>query len=326
MARVFTTIATLAAAGAGDSFDLRPPVGEDWEVTGFTGSVFSGGTVPQVDAGLVDATTGVMTWMRHSGNTGTFENLAGWAGQTRLFINHDCWLRVENADAAGTVVGISAKIAGKYPVNGTSKVVSGTVTSAVPVVIRPPVGEDWLLTHVGCSVWAGANPNQLPATHIDITDGVITATVANDTIASRGWDTPLDIYMNHDNYVVLTPAGACTLSWSAIKIKEYGPQGVSDVITQVGTIPVATFLDFQPVAGEEWIVTQIGCNAAFTAGIPTVQVDLRDTALQTTIAQVSTANKGWFDEMRYYLNHDNWLRLTAVAADVVGISGYKWRE
>ena len=327
MARVFTTIATLAAAGAGDSFDLRPPVGEDWEVTGFTGSVFSGGTVPQVDAGLIDATTGVMTWMRHSGNTGTFENLRGWAGQTRLFINNDCWLRVENADAVGTVVGISAKLANKYSPLKTSRVVSGTVTSAVPVAIRPPVGQDWLLTHVGCSVWAGANPNQIPATHIDITNGTISATVANDTVASRGWDTPLDIYMNNDNYAVLTPAGACTLSWSAIITKDYGPRGVSDVITDVLVAAAGTGIaNFQPAVGEEWIVTQIGCNAAFTAGIPTVLVDLIDTVGQVTIAQISTANKGWFDEMRYYLNRDNWLRLTAAPADVVGISGYKWRE
>lgn len=325
MAKTFTTIVNLAAAGVGDFYDFRPPVGEDWEVTGLTASVFSGGTVPEVDAGLI-TTAGIITWMRHSGNTGTFENLLGWAGQTKIFINNDCWLRVENADAAIVSVGITAKLIHKYGAGQLSSVVSGIATGAVPVIIQPPVGEDWLLTHVGSSVWAGANPNQIPDTHIDITNGVIAATVANNTIASRGWNTPLNIYMNNNNYAVLTPAGAMTVSWSAKIIKKYGPNGVSDVITQVGVVPVATFLDFQPAVGEEWMITQIGCNAAFTAGIRTVQVDLRDTAGNTTIAQLSTANKGWFDEMRYSLNRDNWLRLTAVGADIVGISGYKWRE
>jgi hypothetical protein len=325
MARTLTTIVNLAAAGAGDSYDFRPPAGEDWEVTGLTASVFSGGTVPEVDAGLIDA-TGIISWMRHSGNTGAVENLLGWAGQTRIFINHDCWLRVENADAAIVSVGISAKLINKYGPGGSSKVVSGIATGAVPVLIRPPAGQDWLLTHVGSSVWDGASPNAIPNTHIDITDGVSLATVANNTIASRGWNTPLDIYMNNSIYAVLTPAAGATLSWSAKIIKEYGPNGVSDVISQVGIIPVGTFLDFQPADGEEWLVSQIGCNAAFTAGIPTVRVDLRDSAGNTTIAQLSTANKGWFDEMRYYLNHTNFFRLTAVNLDVVGISGIKWRE
>lgn len=325
MAKTFTTIVPLAAAGAGDFYDFRPPVGEDWEVTGLTASVFSGGTVPEVDAGLID-TAGIISWMRHSGNTGTFENLAGWAGKTRIFINNDVWLRVENADAAPVVVGISAELIKKYGPGQVSGVVSGIATGAVPVLVQPPLGEDWLLTHVGSSVWDGANPNQLPNVHVDITEGALLATVANNTIASRGWGNPFNMYMNNRCFATITPAAGATVSWSAVKTKQYGPNGVSDVISTAQAIPVATFLDFRPNDGEEWLVTNIGANPAFTAGVPTVLVDMIDAAAQVTIAQVSTANKGWFDEMRYYLNRNNWFRLTAVAADVVGISGIKWRE
>lgn len=328
MAKNFTTIVALTAAGGLTPFyDFRPPIGEDWEVTEIAASVFSGGTVPEVDLGLIDATVGVLSWMKHSGNTGAVENLAGWAGRTSIFINHDVWLRIQNADAAPVNVGISARLVKKYaPDMLLSAVVSGTATSAVPVAIRPPVGEDWLLTGVGSSTWDGASPNALPNTHVDITNGVITATVANNTIASRGWNKPFQLYLNNDIFAVLTPAAGATLSWSAVKTKIYGPNDVSDVISQVGVIPVGTTLAFQPADGEEWIITDVGCNAAFTAGVPTVQVDLIDALGLTAMYALSTANKGWFNEMRLFLNHTNWLRLTAVNLDVVGISGYKWRE
>ena len=87
-------------------------------------------------------------------------------------------------------MGITVKLAGTYGPGQTSNVVSGIATGAVPVNIQPPTGEDWLLTHVGSSVWAGANPAQIPNTHVGISNGVIEATIANDTVGSRGWANP----------------------------------------------------------------------------------------------------------------------------------------
>ena len=136
----------------------------------------------------------------------------------------------------------------------------------------------------------------------------------------------MNLHMNNAVFATLTPAGAMTVCWSAIKTKKYGPRGTSNVISAVNVVPVATIVDYQPPANEEWLITNIGCNAAFTAGVQTVLVNLIDAAAQVTIAQVSTANKGWFNEMRYVLNNTNWLRLTAVGADVVGISGIRWRD
>jgi hypothetical protein len=232
---------------------------------------------------------------------------------------------VENADAAIVSVGISAKIVGTYGPGQASGVVSGIATGAVAVPIQPPVGEDWLVTHVGSSVWAGASPNQIPNTHVDITQGANLATIANDTIASRGWGEPMNLHLNNTAFATLTPAGAMTVCWSAKKTKKYGPNGTSDVISATSITPVATTVDYQPPVGEEWLITNIGCNAAFTAGVPTVLVNLIDAAGNITIAQISTANKGWFNEMAILLNNTNWLRLTAVAADIVGISGTRWR-
>lgn len=328
MAKVFTTIVPLAAAGVGDFYDFRPPVGEDWEVTELGSSAFSGGTVPEVDAGLMTAVSLVPAWIRHSGNTGVFENLRGWGGQTSIFINNACWLRVENADAAPIIVSISAKVIKSYGPNGRSSVVSGIAIlgGAVATPIIPPVGEDWLLTDVGSSVWVNANPNQLPNVVVALTEAALLATIANAGAVSRGWDRPFELYMNNTSYVTLTPAGAATIGWSAVITNAYGPNGLSDVITRVRLADAAGDVEIRPPVGEEWVITDIGCDAAFTAAIPTVQADIVDAAGQVTIAQLSTANKGWYGKMAYLLNRNNWMICRAVAAtDNVGVSGYKWR-
>lgn len=329
MAKVFTTIVPLAAAGVGDFFDFRPPVGEDWEVTEIAASVFSGGTVPEVDAGLMTAVSIVPAWIRHSGNTGTFENLRGWGGETSIFINNACWLRVENADAAPVDVAISAKVIKTYGPAARSSVVSGIaiLAGAIATPITPPAGQDWLLTDVGSSVWVNANPNQLPNVQVDLTEAGLLATVATAGAVSRGWDKPFELHLNNTSFVTLTPAGAATIGWSAVITREYPPNGFSNVITRVRLADAAGDVEIRPPVGEEWKITDIGCNAAFTVAVPTVQADIVDAAAQVTIAQLSTAAKGWYGKMAYLLNRNNWMVLRAVAAtDNCGVSGTRWRE
>ena len=328
MAKVFTTIVPLAAVGVGDFFDFRPPVGEDWEVTELAASVTSGGTVPEVDAGLMTAVSLVPAWIRHSGNNGTFENLRGWGGATSIFINNACWLRVENADAAPVLVAISARVVKVYGPRDRSSVVSGIaiLAGAVARPIIPPVGQDWLLTDVGSSAWVNANPNQLPNVVVALTEAGLLATIANAAAVSRGWDKPFELHMNNTSYVTLTSAGAATIGWSAIITKDYGPNGLSNVITRVRLADGAGDVEIRPPVGEEWLITDIGCDAAFTGAVPTVQADIVDDNGQVTFAQLSTAAKGWYGKMAYLLNRNNWMVLRAVAAtDNAGVSGCKWR-
>jgi len=332
MAKVFTVIVPLTAAGGLTPFyDLVPPPGEDWEVTEMTASVFSGAAltaVPEVNAGLMTAASLVPANIRLSGNTGAVENTRGWGGRTSIFINNACWLRLANADAAIVTVAVTVRLVRTYGPAGQSSVVSGIAIlgGAVATPIIPPPGEDWLLTDVGSSVWVNASPGGLPNVVVALTEAGNLATVANAGAASRGWDKPFAIHMNNTSFATLTPAGAATIGWSAVVTRRYGPNGVSNVITRTRVAAAGTgIVVIQPPPTEEWMITDIGCNAAFTAAIPTVLVNIVDAAGNVTIAQISTATKGWYNEMAYLLNNTNWMVLTGAPANIIGVSGIRWR-
>ena len=331
MAKVFTIVVPLAAPGVGDYYDLRPPVGQDWEVTELASSVSSGATVnqvPELRAGLMTAAALVPATIRMSGiDAADAEcNIRGWAGRTSIFINNACWLRLTNVEAGAITVSVTCKLINKYGPGQTSSVVSGVavLAGATATPIIPPVGESWMISDVGSSVWTGAGtPNNMPNVTIEITGAAGLARVANG-LNSRGWDKPFELYMDHTNYITLTPAAGATIGWSAIKTRKFG-LGASKVITRTLAIPVGTFVDIQPPVGEEWKITDIGCSAALTgvapAGLPTVTVTLRNTAGLSTIAQIPAANKGWRGPMAYYLTNTSYMRLTAVNLDIVGVSG-----
>ena len=339
MARVFTIIVPLAAPGVGDFYDLRPPRGEDWEVTELASSVSSGVTVaqvPELEAGLVTAASLALAappaFVRLSGiDLAAAEcNVRGWQGETSIFINNACWLRLVNVEAGPIFVAATVRLIRRYGPNDPSSVVSGVAVlgGAIATPIIPPAGQDQLLTDVGSSVWTGTGtPLDMPNVQIDLTEAGNLAWVA-DGLNSRGWDKPFEIYMNNTSYATLTPAGAATIGWSAIIARNQGPNGISSVITRTRIVPVATVVIIQPPVGEEWMITDIGCNAVLTGappiGLPTVTVTLANLAGNAVIAQIPAADKGWRGKIAYLLNNTNWMVLTAVAGDVVGVSGHRW--
>jgi hypothetical protein len=343
MAKVFTTIIDLGiVVGVDDFFDLRPPIGEDWEVTELASSVSSGATidqVPELEAGLLTdaalAAGGVPALIRFSGIdlAGAECNTRGWFGKTSIFINNTCYLRLVNVEAGAIQVAATIRLAKSYGPTGRSSVVSDVrvLAGAIATPIIPPAGQDQVLTDVGSSVWTGGGGNVLnyPNITIDITEAGNLATVANG-LNARGWQKPFELHMNNTSYVTLTPAGAATIGWSAFITKEYGPNGASSVITRTRIVPVGTNVIIQPPPGEEWEITDIGCDAAFSGigapdDTPTVLVTLQDLAGRVAIAQIAGASKGWTGEMRYFLNETNWMVLTAVNLDIVGVSGIRHR-
>ena len=100
---------SIQAAGAGLNVDFRPPDGEEWEV-----SVIGSGTwvgisplqFPDITASIFDATIGSIietatSWHNH-GNA------------MSLKIDHDHYLRVNDASGLGQSIGISAQLIQRY--------------------------------------------------------------------------------------------------------------------------------------------------------------------------------------------------------------------
>lgn len=330
MARVNTTVQTILA---GASYDVRPPVGEDWEVSDLASSAIVGvapAGAPNAVAGIYNATVAVNALLRNT--SAANPHTRGWRKPGNWLINNTNWLRVTNPEAGPLNIGITigrAKITGNVINSG---VISGTETLIATGVsiIRPPLGQDWCITDIGSSRWVGAQPAGLPNVQVNLTDGVNAALIQAGPDV-RGWDRNLRIHINNACWLELTnPAGAgATVGWSGFISKMYSPNiAPSQVISQVLLLGAGAVGLIQPPAGEQYLITDIGCSVWVgvpPASLPSILVSLTDGVI-APVAQNGANNKGWLDDMNYYLSNTNRMTLTdAGAGSNVAVSGFRWR-
>jgi hypothetical protein len=328
MARVFSTVQAL---GAGLTYDVRPPLGQDWEVTDMGSSAFVGVAplaVPNLTAGLFDGVVALPALFRFSSLAAP--HVRGWLHPPKIFINNTNWLRITNPEAGGINVAISAILTRDYGPNGMSSVISdvATVIAAQVTAVRPPIGDDWVITDVGSSRWVGAQPAGLPNVTVDLTDGINAALVASGA-DTRGWTIPRDIHINNNTWLTLTnPGGAgAVIGWSGYRSSFYGPNGQSSVASFTAVLGAGAVGAVRPPVGEEWEVTEIGCSVwvgAPPASLPSILVSMTD-GVTAPILQQGTDDKGWLGYMRYFLTRNVWMTLTdAGAGSNVGVSVKRW--
>ena len=331
MARVFTIIQRL---NPGAIYDVTPPVTQDWEVTDLGSDAIVGvppAGLPNVLAGLVGP-AGVNALLRNT--TIALPATRGWRTPAKWLINNTTRLRVANGAAAAQNIAITINLQKHYGNIVSTSVISATalLIATGVAVIRPPLGQDWVITDIGSTRWVGAGANGLPNVEVRLTDGV-NAVLLADGANARGWDRNWELYLNNACWLELTnPAGAgATVGWSGAIARQYSPTHVSQVISRVLAVPggLVVDADIRPPAGEEWMISDIGCDlwtiAGAPANLPDVLVQMNNDVLVSTV-QAGTDNKGWLDKMAYYLTNSNYMTLTPTAPGFVGVSGYKWRE
>ncbi len=303
MAQVFSNI---VAIGGGATYDIRPPVGQDWEITDIGFSHWAGVPPASVPAINVSIFNGVLRSLLLS-----LANIRGWLRKQKLSINNTTYVRLTNPGAAGNA-SFSAKVIKDYG-TGTSSVISDIVSlgAGITYAVRPPVGQEWLINDVGSSIWLGALPAAVPDVTIDITDGVSLAALANAT-NGRGWDQELNIYINNANYVLLTntSGGLASVSFSGVVARDFGT-GLSTVVTDVVTLGAGGVLTIRPPVGEEWKITEIG-SSVWTAGppsFPDVLVEMTDGILTAIMAQ-GTDSKDFVNSLEILIDRDNYLQIT----------------
>lgn len=332
MAKVFSTIQTVLA---GASYNLIPPLGEDWEVTDLGSSAMVGVPalgVPNIVAGIFNAAIGVNALFKNT--SAANPHVRGWQHPPSLHINNSNYLRVTNPEAGPLNLAISARRSKRYGPNILqSSVISGTQTLIAGGVatIRPPVGQDWLIREVGSSRWVGAQPAGLPNVEIRLTDGVNAALIADGT-NSIGWLEPLKLHLNNTVYMTLTnPAGAgATVGWSGLIARQYSPAGFSQVISSVTALGAGGIATIIPPVGYEYEITNVGCSVWVGVApnqIPDVLVQWTDGAI-TAILQNNANVKGWLGSMSYFLKRGGWMTLTdsGGAGCNVCVSGIIWKD
>jgi hypothetical protein len=192
---------TLIATGTAT---VRPPVGEDWLIREVGSSRWVGAQpagLPNVAISLSDGTNAALI--------GDGVNTVPWMEPLNLHINNAVFMTLNNPVGAGATVGWSGVKSRVYGPNGFSQVISSvTVLGAGGVAtIRPPAGYEYEINNIGCSVWVGAAPNQLPSISVAMTNGVI-APVLQQGTDTKGWLGSMRYFLNRTNWMTLTDAGA----------------------------------------------------------------------------------------------------------------------
>lgn len=189
---------------------------------------------------------------------------------------------------------------------------------------QPPAGEDWEITDVGSSVWVGAVPNTRPQVDVGIYDGLLGPSHVLRSTDVRGWYRKQRLLASRTNYLRLNnPAGAgADISFSGKLIRRYGT-GTSVVLTDVQNIGAGLALVIQPVAGQDWRITDFGSDAwvgAAPAGLPDLTVELTDAAPLVAAILQGTDTRQWDAELDIPVNNVNYVTATNTALGAANVS------
>ena len=305
--------------GAGGNLDVLPGVGFDFEVTEIGSSVWVGvppNSVPQVDVGLFDGVIGPAFFLQST-------DIRGWSRRQGFNLNSLNYLRLTNPAGAGANVSYTGRVIRAYGA-APSAVISDlqTIGIGANMDIIPPAGSEYKITDIGASIWIGGAPANLPDCTVSIFDGVNAANFMTGANV-RGWDKPLELYYNTANYIRITNTNAApnVLAISGVITRLFGAAPTM-VRSDVQVVPVAGVVDFIPPLGEEWRVTDIASDTwvgVAPAALPNVAVSIFDGAIGSNVL-IATDNKGWINPIEILIDTTHYLRITAAAAVVVGIS------
>lgn len=301
----------------GANLDILPGAGEDWNIKLFSDDVKVGvvpGQVPQLDVSIIDsAGLGPSHILRGA-------EIGNWFKDQSIPISHTNYLRVNNPGLGAAVVGYSADLIRDYGSGAGSIVMTDVqqIAAGLALTVRPPTGQDWIIKMFGSDQWIGKSPAGFPNVRVDLTDGTNTAVLIHPT-EDRYWTSPLEIYVNHDNYVniVNTSGVQAEVSFCADLCRNYGV-GHSIVKSQVAQCDALGTQDFQPPDGEEWEVKHFGAERWFGIS-PLMNPDINLAMYDGTNESVVADRVNRYSQLHginLQINHTDYLRVTDTSNNV----------
>ena len=306
---IMTNIQNVAG---GANLDIQPAAGFEWEVLAIGSSVWVGlapNATPDVDVGIFNGLIGP-AWLLQSGD------VRGWGKTNHWHVNNAIYLRLNNAGVGAANISFTAKVARAFGTAATmTRTQLATVLTTANLDIQPAAGFEYLITDVGSSLWIGGAPNNLPDVTVSIWDAANAAIIMRGADA-RGWNKKLNILINNANYLRLTNTNAATavIGVTGVVARAFG-NNASVVITDVQAIGAGLNWDVRPPAGQEWLITELGCSrflGVSPAAVPELTVSVWDGAIGSILLQ-STDTKGWNDEMEIYIDNGDYLRINDVS-------------
>ena len=273
-------INTIQIVGTGVTVAIIPPVGQERIYERFGSNTWDAAgapdQVPRMNVGIWDGDPlKAPAWVKTTGN------VRGWNHKGKLYLSNGNYLVMENP-AAGANQNLSAigNIAREFG-TGQAQVITDTidVIAGGNTLVRPPVGEEWLITDIGAELWVGAPPAALPQVNVDLTDGVSFARLMRSTDV-RGWLYAMALYLTNDVYLRIVNANggaANTIAWSGVKLQTHA-SGQPNVVSAVGTVGAGGNIEARPTnTDEEWLISAFGAATwigAPPASLPDMAVDV----------------------------------------------------
>jgi len=303
-----------AAVGAGASVDIRPPAGEGWLITDFGNDKAFISAVPDVQVQMTNGAKNGIVILDPATDPGKRTR------QLKLYLTNAIYATITNTGGAGANCGWFGE---KVNVNNIR---SGVVTIAGTAygVVRPPVGETWLVTEWGTSVFTGAGDIN-PAVQVGLTNGVNVDSRFILPTELRAQDKQPQIYINHDVYLNMYSTPGCDFFYSAIRVPETSISSITDVVGSAN-------LDILPPVGDEWVITGIGAETWAGGGVPNdypnINVFLRTTVNSQLMASGAGASTRWNTDSIFKIDTTHFLRIVEISAanNEVCISGYLQRS
>jgi hypothetical protein len=303
-----------AAVGAGASVDIRPPAGEGWLITDFGNDKAFVAAVPDVQVQMTNGATAGIVLLDPTTDPGRRTR------QLKIYLTNAIYATITNTGGAGANL---AWVGEKVNVNNIR---SGTVVVGPTAynVVRPPVGETWLITEWGTSAFTAAGDLN-PACEIGLTDGTLVASRFVLPTMVRAQEKQPQIYINRNVYLNIYSTPGVNFYYSAIRVPQTAISSITDVVGSAN-------LDIIPPAGDEYVITDIGAETWGGGGAPNDYPNIivlpRTTVNSEVMAAAAGVSVRWNTDSVFKIDTTHFLRITeaSTANNEVCISGYLQRS
>ena len=334
---------SIQIVGTGVTVAIIPPAGEERVYERFGSTAFDAAGVPNqvplIQVGIYDGDPlKVPAWVK------TTLNVRGWNHKGKLYVSPTNYLVMQNPAAGGvgrnlSAIGNISRQFGTAPLEVVTDIVN--LAAAGPgdfVDVRPPPGEEWVITDIGAEIWtAPAAPQTVPDVNVDLVQagpgGVLALARMLTSTDIRGWLHAMSFYLSNDVWLRITNPNIATncVCWSGTKLQTYA-SGQPNVMSQVLTDVVAGggILEARPASNdEEWLVTAFGSSAwlgAPPASVP--DVDLQLISVAPALASLLAQNTDFAHQLSPLdlpISRANYMRMTdtSLGANDMGFSAIR---
>lgn len=179
----------------GGFVDIRPPAGQTWRLTEIGSEIYRifPPITPFVIIRITDGVLVASMLIRDDNDRGQGKAL-DW------IIDNSVYLRVSDSGAGSDVdIGYSGV---RVPLTSVGSIQD--VAGAATLDIRPPAGQEWVMTEIAVQTWAGVPPDGYPNVTVSLYDGAVLSDVLEPGAASAGWSRRLHLHIDNDTYIRIT--------------------------------------------------------------------------------------------------------------------------